>query len=42
MIIKDKYLDLTKYFDLARELKKQWHMKVTLIPIEDSSLETVS
>ena len=22
-----------KYFDLARKLKKQWNMKVTIIPI---------
>ena len=31
-----------KYRDLARELKKLWHMKVTLIPIVIGALGTVT
>ena len=31
-----------KYLDLAREVKKQWHMKVTLIPIKIGALGTVT
>ena len=30
-----------KYLDLARELKKLWNMRVTVIPIVDSALGTV-
>ena len=32
---------IEKYLDLARELKKLWTMKVTVIPIIVSALETV-
>ena len=31
-----------KYFDLARELKKLWNMKVTIVPIVISALGTVT
>ena len=31
-----------KYFDPVRELKKLWNMKVTVIPIVNSSLGTVT
>ena len=31
-----------KYQDLARELKKLWNMKVTLIPIVIYALDTVT
>ena len=31
-----------KYLDLARELKKQWNMKVTVIPIVIGALGTVT
>ena len=31
-----------KYLDLARELKKLWNMKVTVIPIVISALGTVT
>ena len=31
-----------KYFDLARELKKLWNMKVTIIPIVISAFGTVT
>ena len=31
-----------KYLDLARELKKLWNMKVTIVPIVISSLGTVT
>ena len=31
-----------KYFDLAKELKKLWHMKVTIIPIVIGALSTVT
>ena len=31
-----------KYQDLARELKKQWNMKVTMIPILIDALVTVA
>ena len=31
-----------KYQDIARELKKQWIMKVTVIPVVISALGTVS
>ena len=30
-----------KYLDLARELKKLWHMRVTVIPIVISTLGTI-
>ena len=30
-----------KYMDLARELKKQWYMKMTLIQIVDDAVEMV-
>ena len=30
------------YFDLARELKKLWNMKVTIIPILIRALDTVT
>ena len=36
MIIKDKYLEL------ARELKKLWNMKVTIIPIVIAAFDTVT
>ena len=29
-----------KYLDLARELKKVWNMKVTVVPLEVGSLGT--
>ena len=29
-----------KYIDLARELKKKWNMKVTIVPIMISALGT--
>ena len=35
---KDKYLDL----DLARELKKLWNMKVTIVPIVIGAFGTVT
>ena len=31
-----------KYFDLARELKKLWNMKVTIIPIVTGAFSTVT
>ena len=31
-----------KYLDLARELKKQWNMKVTIIPIVIGALGSVT
>ena len=31
-----------KYLDLAKELKKQWNMKVTIVPIVIGSLGTVT
>ncbi len=31
-----------KYFDLARELKKLWNMKVTIIPIVIGAFGTVT
>ena len=31
-----------KYIDLARELKKLWNMKVTVIPIVTGELGTVT
>ena len=31
-----------KYLDLARELKKQWNMKVTIVPIVIGALGTVT
>ena len=31
-----------KYLDLARELKKLWNMKVTIIPIEIGAFGTVT
>ena len=31
-----------KYFDLARELKKEWNMKVTIIPTVIGALDTVT
>ncbi len=31
-----------KYIDLARELKKIWNMKVTIIPIEIGGFGTVT
>ena len=31
-----------KYLDLARELKKLWNMKVTVIPIEIGALGTIT
>ena len=31
-----------KYFDLARELKKLWNMKVTIVPIVISAFGTVT
>ena len=31
-----------KYLDLARELKKLWNMKETIIPIEISAFGTVT
>ena len=31
-----------KYLDLARELKKLWNMKVTIIPIEIGAIGTVT
>ena len=33
---------LNKYTDLARELKKLWNMKVTVIPIVVGALETIA
>ena len=32
---------MNKYKDLAREMKKQWNMKVTVIPIVFGSFATV-
>ena len=34
--------DKNKYLDLARELKKLWNMKVTVIPILIGALGTVT
>ena len=31
-----------KYLDLARELKKRWNMKVTIIPIIIGAFSTVT
>ena len=31
-----------KYLDLARELKKLWNMKVTIVPIVIGSLDTIT
>ena len=31
-----------KYLDLTRELKKQWNLKVTIIPIVIGALGTVT
>ena len=31
-----------KYLDLARELKKQWNMKVTVIPIIVGAPDTIT
>ena len=31
-----------KYFDLARELKKLWNMKVTIVPIVIGALGTIT
>ena len=31
-----------KYLDLARDLKKLWNMKVTIVPIVIGALETVT
>ena len=31
-----------KYFDLARELKKLWNMKVTIVPIVTGALGTIT
>ena len=31
-----------KYLDLARELKKQWNMKVTIVPIVIGAFGTVT
>ena len=31
-----------KYLDLARELKKLWNMKVTIVPIVIGALETIN
>ena len=31
-----------KYFDLARELKKLWNMKVTIVPIVIGALGTLT
>ena len=33
---------LDKYLKLTRELKNLWNMKVTLIPIVDDALKTVT
>ena len=30
-----------KYLDLVRELKKQWNMKVTVIPIRSGTIRTI-
>ena len=32
--------EIEKYLDLARELKKVWNMKVTVVPLEVGSLGT--
>ena len=37
--VNDKYKD--KYLDLARELKKLWNMKVTIVPIVIGAFGTV-
>ena len=31
-----------KYLDLARELKKLWNMKVTIVPIVIGALDTIT
>ena len=31
-----------KYVDLARELKKQWNMKVTIVPIVIGTFSTIT
>ena len=33
---------LDEYMNLAREVEKLWHIKMTVIPIVDGSLETIS
>ena len=40
--IKLKECEKDKYFDLARELKKLWNMKVTIIPIVIGAFGTVT
>ena len=37
-----EYEERDKYLDLARELKKLWNMKVTIIPIVIGALGTVT
>ena len=37
-----EYQKKDKYLDLARELKKLWNMKVTIIPIVIGAFGTVS
>ena len=40
IIIKSEKKD--KYLDLARELKKLWNMKVTIVPIVIAALSTIT
>ena len=40
--IKKKKEKRDKYIDLARELKKLWNMKVTVIPFINGALRTIT
>ena len=41
-VILKKYNKKDKYLDLARELKKPWNMKVTVIPVVIGALSTAT
>ena len=42
IIINLKECEKYKYHDLARELKKLWNMKVTIVPIVIGALGTIT
>ena len=42
VIINKKKKRICKYVDLARELKKLWNMKVTIVPIVIGALGTIT
>ena len=35
-------VNMDKYIDIARELKKQWNMKVTIVPIVIDAFGTIT